>query len=61
MTTRPQVVDWLRGEQRFLQEALQRACAAMQEGCTSLREAHERIKILERENADLRKNSRTDQ
>lgn len=51
---RPRVSDWLRNEQRFLQEAMQRACAAMQEGSVTAREAHERIKFLERENKELR-------
>jgi len=52
---RPQVSDWLRNERRTLVEALDRAAAAMHEGSVSLREAHERIKYLESQNAELRK------
>lgn len=52
----PRASDWLRSEQRFLQEAVSRASTAMQTGSDTLRECQERLRRLERENTELREN-----
>lgn len=46
---RPEVTDWLRNARTRFQAEAELVCSAMQEGAVSLREAHERIKFLERE------------
>ena len=52
---RLKVSDWLHNERQYLRETIERTTAAMWAGSASLREAHERIKYLESQNAELRK------
>jgi hypothetical protein len=55
--SRPMIADWLRGERRYLQDATDRTKEAMQAAENALMEAHERIKVLEAENAWFRARS----